>query len=141
MEYSAFALCESLKKIQLPDGLEYIGNGCFIENCFEEVKFPISLKAVGCLAFKECEQLRHAELNEGLEVLGTKWSDGENEFRGMVFAHSGIESVEIPSTLKVIDAYTFFRCKQLKKVEFSEGLEEIGAGAFAESGIENAVLP
>ena len=49
--------------------------------------------------------------------------------------------MKIPSTLKVIDAHTFFRCKQLKKAEFSEGLEEIGIGAFAESGIENAVLP
>ena len=80
-------------------------------------------------------------MNEGLEALGIKWGNGEDELRGLVFAKSGIEHIKIPSTLKIIDAYTFFGCKKLKKVEFSEGLEKIGVCVFAESGIENAVLP
>lgn len=63
------------------------------------------------------------------------------EFIGSVFYKSGIESIQIPSTLKVIDALTFSRCKNLKRVEFSEGLEKIGYDAFSESGVENIILP
>ena len=55
-------------------------------------------------------------MNEGLEALGIKWGNGEDELRGLVFAKSGIEHIKIPSTLKIIDAYTFFGCKKLKKV-------------------------
>ena len=58
-----------------------------------------------------------------------------------MFAESGIENIKIPSTLKTIEAGTFHGCKQLRNVEFSEGLEKIGAGAFFKSGIETVVLP
>ena len=38
--------------------------------------------------------------------------------------------VRIPPTLKTIEARTFCKCKSLKYVEFSEGLEKIGIAAF-----------
>ena len=59
----------------------------------------------------------------------------------MVFFESGIEEIRLPSTLKTLEALTFCKCKNLKIVEFSEGLEKIGVMAFAKSGIENIVLP
>lgn len=58
-----------------------------------------------------------------------------------MFAESGVESIKIPSTLKVIETATFFKCENLKKVEFSKGLEKICAIAFSGSGIENIVFP
>lgn len=58
-----------------------------------------------------------------------------------MFAESAIKGVRVPSTLREIDAYTFFGCKDLEVVELSEGLEVIEAGAFAESGIRSIVLP
>lgn len=36
---------------------------------------------------------------------------------------------------------TFVQCKDLKRAEFSEGLERIGVGAFNGSGIESVRLP
>ena len=63
------------------------------------------------------------------------------ELRGSAFSESGIESIRIPSTLKVIEAITFYQCKNLKTVEFSEGLERIEFGAFVQSGIRSIVLP
>ena len=42
-----------------------------------------------------------------------------------------MERVRIPSTLKEIYPLTFAKCVDLRCVEFSEGLEKIGAGAFA----------
>ena len=43
--------------------------------------------------------------------------------------------------LKTIEAWTFSYCKDLSRVEFSEGLEKIGVAAFAESGVEQVKLP
>ena len=43
-------------------------------------------------------------MNEGLEALGTKDTDGE----GDVFSRSAIESVKIPSTLRRLEAGTFY---------------------------------
>ena len=74
-------------------------------------------------------------------MLGEKWNNGKEERYGIVFARSGIERIKISSTLKVIQAYTFLKCKNLKTVEFSEGLEKIGVAVFRESGVENIVLP
>ena len=105
------------------------------------MKLPSSVRVVGLEAFRDCEQLRYAELNEGLEMLGEKWNDGKEEHEGIVFARSGIERIKISSTLKVIQAYTFLKCKNLKTVEFSEGLEKIGVAAFKESGIETIAFP
>ena len=127
--------------MELPEGLEYIGTQCFCNCGLEEIRFPASLRVVGFEAFYGCDELYYADLNEGLEVLGEKWNDRGNEFRGKVFAESGIRGIRIPSTLRKIEVQTFYGCKDLEIVELSEGLEVIGAGAFAESGIESVVLP
>ena len=52
-----------------------------------------------------------------------------------------MESIRLPSTLKVIEINTFSDCKDLKSVEFSEGLERIELGAFLGSGLERVTLP
>lgn len=141
IEYKAFANCNNLKAIQLPKGLEYVGTLCFCNSGLEEIVFPQTVKTISASAFQSCKHLHQVKLNEGLEVLGGKWKDGENEYESMTFVDAGIESVKIPSTLKVIEAQTFYKCKSLKCVEFSEGLDKIGVAAFAESGIESIVLP
>ena len=74
-------------------------------------------------------------------MLGCDLDDDGKEYTGMAFETCGIESVRIPSTLKVIEAGTFSCCKNLKSVEFSEGLERIGIASFAGSCIESVVLP
>ena len=55
IEHSAFIGCKSLKKIKLPEGLEYIGKTCFAESCLRKVQPPSSLKVADCAAFKDCE--------------------------------------------------------------------------------------
>ena len=85
--------------------------------------------------------MRSVSLNEGLKILGERWNDGYKEHISEVFAESGIENLKLPSTLKTIEANTFYKCEQLRSVEFSEGLEKIGAKAFSESGVESVVLP
>lgn len=58
-----------------------------------------------------------------------------------VFAKSALETIKLPSTLKVVEKDTFRQCASLRTVEFSEGIEKIGITAFCESGLENVKLP
>lgn len=86
-------------------------------------------------------RLRSAILNEGLEVLGARERIREREISGSSFTRSGLESIRLPSTLKVVEDSTFVGCRDLRSIEFSEGLEEICLGAFLDSGLESVCLP
>lgn len=68
---------------------------------------------------------------DGTEKIGNYW-----------FYGSMIESVEIPAYVKEIGTETFYNCKNLKRVIFTEGslLEIIGAGCFRSSGVEELTL-
>ena len=141
IEYRAFAECSNLKRVKLPEGLEYIGQVCFSNSGLEEISLPASVRTVGTAAFYGCECLRRAELNDGLQVLGGEWYNGKKSTNGAVFALSGLQSARIPSTVRVLEANTFLKCVYLRRVELVEGLEQVGACAFQESGVEEVVLP
>ena len=98
------------------------------------------MKSVGVGAFKECGQLENAQLNEGLEKLGEKELANGNLLAGQVFAGSMIRGIKLPSTLKKIEAETFWLCKRLTSVEIPKGVEQVGGGCFRGSCVENAVL-
>ena len=80
-------------------------------------------------------------MNKGLQTLGAKEQVGKKEVNGASFAESALESIVLPSTLRVLECATFAECKNLRTVEFSEGLEVIGGAAFLTTGIENVTLP
>lgn len=79
-------------------------------------------------------------LNEGLEVLGTNDYPDDWNHCG-VFRGSSVESVILPSTLKRIERYTFYDCKNLKNIRLPEGLEFIGPDCFDNSALESVELP
>ena len=58
-----------------------------------------------------------------------------------MFLQSGVQSINIPSTLKEITRCTFYECENLRNVGFSEGLEKIGNGAFYETVVESITFP
>lgn len=99
----AFRGCSSLKAIGLPDCVEEIGLEAFASSGLEELVFPKSVKTVGPFAFHDCRGLRSVRLNEGLEKLGEPQIVWGEELKGGVFAGSGLESIELPSTLKVVE--------------------------------------
>ena len=80
-------------------------------------------------------------MNEGLQTLGAKEQVKNKDMTGSCFACSALESIKLPSTLKVLEGATFAQCKNLRTVEFSEGLEVIGNVDFLTTGIENVTLP
>ena len=109
----------------------------------EEVVFEegVRLTTIGKHAFCNCNNLSRMIFPEGLE-----------EIRLGALFRSGLESVELPASLRTIAQASFARCESLKTVKFSEGLEVLGTdeypddggrwcGVFEESSVERVELP
>ena len=75
-------------------------------------------------------------LNEGLERLGDI-----NSYRGETFLYSGLESIELPSTLRVLANGVFHGCPHLKNIALPDGLEHIGSNCFSRTGLEEFIAP
>lgn len=138
---AAFNWCCRLQSVHLPDGLEEIGLWAFASSGLETLTTPQSVKTIRQGAFCWCKRLRDATLNEGLETLGSKENRQRQEHWYGIFEESGLQSVKLPSTLKVIEHSAFRGCKCLKKITLPKGLEQIGQTSFASSGLENVALP
>ena len=81
------------------------------------------------------------ELNEGLEEIGRdRYVYGTGIEQG-VFLDNAVEEINIPSTLQIINCDAFKNCKNLRKINFSEGLKRIESYCFAGSGVEEIVFP
>ena len=115
------------------------------------------MREIGTDAFYGCKSLTRVKFARGskLEKIGSG-----------SFCETGIERVVVPKSVEKIREHAFRRCEDLKEVlieagsalktigeeafnycsnltktTFPEGLEEIGIGAFARSGLENVEFP
>ena len=77
-------------------------------------------KTIGDGAFNYSRKMTEVNLPEGLETIGES-----------AFSVSNITKLDLPSSLKLIDAAAFQDCSALEEVHFSESLTEIGNVAFA----------
>ena len=93
--------------MELSKGLEKIGFKAFYDSGVERIDLPSSMRRIGAEAFMMCKQLRSVRLNEGLQTLGAKEQVKKKEASGASFAGSALESIKLPSTLKVIECATF----------------------------------
>ena len=117
----AFAYCEALKTVELPDSLKTIGDGAFYNcssliscdlgtgvtelgnqafaNCavLPTMTFPASLQTVGAYAFAECAALTAIEFPEGLTTLGTQ----------AFYNCTAVERLVLPASLTEIGDWAF----------------------------------
>ncbi|MCL1945475.1 MAG: leucine-rich repeat domain-containing protein [Firmicutes bacterium] len=57
--------------------------------------------------------------------------DGLNEIGVSAFAYSGIVSLQLPNSVKVVGKNVFWTCRQMEYINIPIGVERIGALAFA----------
>lgn len=57
------------------------------------------------------------------------------------FAGSGLERFALPPSTLSLGSLAFFGCKNLKTVDFNQGLMEIGPLCFLGSNVQNLQLP
>ena len=82
------------------------------------------------MAFRGCKNLAVVKFGSGLQTLGRA-----------AFAHSSLEKIWLPETLKKLEDNTFSNCENLWQVNFAEGLEVIGSSCFECSGIKEISFP
>ena len=117
----AFQECCELIHVELPEGLERIGDNSFhLCTSLERINIPSGVLVICEAAFYDCTMLMNVELCEGLEQISKM---------AFMECHS-LTSISIPSTVKEIGQEAFSRCYNLKFVVLREGLQKIDKLAF-----------
>ena len=117
----AFADCEDLTKIVIPENISEIESYAFFgcEN-LKEVVINSRLVIIQQGAFYKCANLKSVEATDGVvEIFPSAFEDC-----------SSLENVVISEMLGSISVRAFYNCSSLKQITIAEGTKKIGARAF-----------
>ena len=115
----AFYGCKNLKKLTIPETVEYIGGGAFY-GCSNI--WSLTYNAINA----ECESFM--ESNAPLEkiVIGDK----VRRLPRGIFSGKEFSEVTLPACLERIDEFAFYGCKNLTTINLSDSIRYIGDNAF-----------
>lgn len=115
----AFYQCKNLKKVTIPETVEYIGGGAFY-GCSNI--WSLTYNAINA----ECESFM--EPNAPLEkiVIGDK----VRRLPRGIFSGKEFSEVTLPACLERIDESAFYGCKNLTTINLSDSIRYIGDNAF-----------
>lgn len=131
-----FKGCESLEKVTIPNGVEYISRYCF-QRCtsLEKVELPDSVEKIETYSFADCTALEYIELNnveiiecyafencislKEIEIPDSVTNINSGAFKGC----TALETITIPASVKHLDNSVFENCTSLKSVFVSYDTE------------------
>ena len=127
----AFAGCESLYSVDLPDSLNAIGSSAF-SGCIslQSINIPANVTSIGSGAFYQCSALKTMILPEGITRIE----------RNLLYECSSLSYIYIPKNISYVGLSAFYGCDSLisagpagtgKSVEYG-WTEEIPMNAFAD---------
>ena len=115
----AFYGCKNLKKLTIPETVEYIGGGAFY-GCSNI--WSLTYNAINA----ECERLMESNIPLEKIVIGDKV---RRLPRGIFYGREFTE-VALPACLERIDEFAFYGCKNLTTINLSDSIRYIGDNAF-----------
>lgn len=119
LEGYAFQSCPNLASVDL-NGLTTLAQYVFADcPALTEITGAESLTTIAPYSFSDCEALSQFNFGPGLTNIG------QNAFSG-----TSLESVDITSPLKAVEAWAFADCPDLAHVSLPASTESIGQGAF-----------
>ena len=144
--YGAFASCNSLKSITIPDSVISIDNAAFYGcSSLTSITIPDSVTSIGNAAFTGCSALTYTIYGNG-SYLG----NDNNPFLVFVYIHNQnhleihentkiiysinmerLKSIIIPDSVTNIDNVSFKECSLLESVSIGSGITSIRDQAFA----------
>jgi hypothetical protein len=140
----AFAGCDKLESVVLPEGLTEIGQSAF-QNCskLKNVNIPESVTNIEWGAFEGCSSLQSIRLNKNLTKLGAyafsdctmlsnvKIEAGVGKIGGFAFAKcSSLKEITLPETVKIIEVGAFTDCSSLIGIVLPKSLTKIEVDTF-----------
>ena len=150
---AAFHYCSSLRSVDLPSTIEYIGETAFYTAGFSQINIPGSVKTIGSQAFCSCRELSAVRFEDSVEPIEL----GNSVFQSCSISSlyigrdisgnypyydpSCIESVTFGSSVYRIPNI-FVNCTKLCFIEIPEGVVEISNNAFSGcTNLGNIALP
>lgn len=132
--YAAFDYCYNLKKVVLPDALQYIGYGAF-EECYrltEMNEIPASVTVIGSGAFSDCPitTISISPLNEAFVVRNNALYTAD--MKTLIKAGTALEGLYyvIPDGVETIAKGAMLGC-DMKRVTIPSSVTSIGDDAFS----------
>lgn len=136
-----FMYCWRLTTVKLSSNLTSIGRGAF-DNCtsLSNITLPDSLTTIEYAAFQKCSSLKSIRIpsnvvlegmvfaNSGLEEVSL--GEGIEIIYSNTFAHTKLQEIVLPSTVREICSFAFESCHELQKITLNEGLKRIEDNAF-----------
>ena len=152
----AFAGCNFVCELKLPEGLEEIGKGTFLScpSIYGELHLPGNLKYIGEDSFANCGNLRGTlVIPEGVKVLPVRCFSNTG-FDGNLVLNDGLTSIEgyafentklrgelvLPETLTSLGEHCFDGCDFSGKLVLPAALRAIGNWIFAHNTRLSGVL-
>ena len=121
IDYSAFADCNNLYEIEIPQGVVNIGEKAFerLDN-LKNIDIPDSVTNITTLAFYRCNGL------VSVQVPGSVTAIKNGTFREC----NNLKKVILTEGLTKIDGSAFIFCSSLEQIKLPQSLMSIGSGAF-----------
>lgn len=139
---SAFAHCENVRSVTVPDSIKSIGRFSFEGSSVEQVVLPQGIKSIPFGAFSDCS-LKEITVPDSVETIERQAFEKCDLLKTVVlpdavtdipdFAFSGCSSltgIRLGESTASIGQSAFEGCKKLQSVDIS-GVSSIGPNAFA----------
>ena len=109
---NAFTGCRALRSVTVPEGVTELGNNAFSScTALAQISLPGSLRTIGLGAFYKCDALTAFAIPEGVTTLGDK-----------VFSEcAALETVSLPASLEQIGELVFNMCGRLTAITVADG--------------------
>jgi hypothetical protein len=139
----AFAYCDTLTSITIPDSVTSIGNSAF-GSCtsLASITIPNSVTSIGNSAFSGCSDLTSVTIGNSVTSIGSSAfyncdaltsitiPNSVTSIGGGAFEDcSALTSITIPSSVTLIDKYAFISCSNLTNV-IIKGKPTVNTKAF-----------
>ena len=133
VEFVPASLCQwtRQKKVELPEGCQWIGQGAFMGNSLlETVLLPSTLTAIHQEAFKGCTKIQRITIPQKVKAINS------SVFNGC----SALRRVGIPDSVSTIGDNAFSGCPNLDSIVLPKELTMIGGSAFSGVKLQDSLV-